>query len=224
MAAQIAEEATVLIGWINNHGKVRKIFDESQTAISKDRNAGQVIVLAYLVANLTRWTTHFVAFMRLFILRQALQLAVLQRRTAIIAAQVGKAISTEGERLKKDATKMCDVIEDASFWHGLETILGDLEAICLGTNINQKDSTRLDQVLLTLAGIFLRFADHPEVDVRTKMLIRLEKRWKDCDQPVFLLALILNPFEKLSRFGPNANLNQLKCRNLLLLVGIFYVA
>ncbi|KAJ7105348.1 ribonuclease H-like domain-containing protein, partial [Mycena epipterygia] len=215
-AAILAEDATALIAWINNHGKVRKIFDESQRVISADRNAGKIIVLAYLVANLTRWTTHFVAFMRLFILKQALQLAVLQKRTAIIAAEVGAATSTEAVRLKEDAEKFCALIEDASFWIGLETILGDLEPICLGTNINQKDSTRLDQVLLTIAGIFLRFSDHPEPEVRTSMLKRLEKRWKDCDQPVFLLALILNPFEKLSCFGPNANLNQLKCRNLLI--------
>ncbi|KAJ7653902.1 ribonuclease H-like domain-containing protein [Mycena polygramma] len=217
-ASLIAEDATALIGWINNHGRVRKVFDESQAAVSMDRNAGRIIVLVYLVANLTRWTTHFVAFKRLFLLREALHLAVLQKRNAIIAAAVGAATSTEGQRLKEDAERMCALIEDKPFWTGLETILEDLEPICLGTNINQKDSTRLDQVLLTIAGIFLRFADHPEQEVRNGMLVRLEKRWKDCDQPVFLLALILNPFEKLSCFGPNANLNQLKCRNLLILV------
>ncbi|KAJ6603978.1 hypothetical protein B0H10DRAFT_1957553 [Mycena sp. CBHHK59/15] len=108
------------------------------------------------------------------------------------------------------------LIEDSSFWSGLETVLGDLEPICLGTNINQKDSTRLDQVLLTIAGIFLRFDDHPEPEVKKAMLIRLEKRWADCDQPAFLAALILNPFEKLSCFGPNANLNQFKCLSLLI--------
>ncbi|KAJ6558647.1 ribonuclease H-like domain-containing protein [Mycena sp. CBHHK59/15] len=217
IAAIIAEDATALICWLNNHGKVRKIFDTSQATISEDRNAGKVVVLAYLVANLTRWTTHFVAFARLFAVRQALQLAVMQKKTAIIAAEVGAATSTEAERLTTDATRFCALIEDASFWSGLETVLGDLEPICLGTNINQKDSTRLDQVLLTIAGIFLRFADHPEPHVKDKMLIRLEKRWKDCDQPAFLLALILNPFEKLSCFGPNANMNHFKCRNLLLL-------
>ncbi|KAJ6619207.1 hypothetical protein B0H10DRAFT_2217065 [Mycena sp. CBHHK59/15] len=49
MAAAIAEDATALIGWINNHGKVRKIFDDSQAIISPDSNAGRVIILAYLV-------------------------------------------------------------------------------------------------------------------------------------------------------------------------------
>jgi hypothetical protein len=50
------------------------------------------------------------------------------------------------------------------------------------------------------------------------MLVRLEKRWKDCDQPVFLAALILNPFEMMTCFGPNANLNQIKCLNMVVLV------
>ncbi|KAJ7851168.1 hypothetical protein B0H14DRAFT_3451560 [Mycena olivaceomarginata] len=168
MAALIAKDATAFISWITQ---------------SQDRYAGKIIILTYLVANLAHWTTHFIAFMRIFILCPALQLAVLQKKSAIIAAE------------------FCALIEDTSFWSGLET----------------KDSTRLDQVLLTIAGIFLRFADHPEPNVKDKILARLERRWKDCDQPAFLLALILSPFEKLSCFGPNANLNHMKCRNLLIL-------
>ncbi|KAJ6609735.1 ribonuclease H-like domain-containing protein [Mycena sp. CBHHK59/15] len=215
MAAIIAEDATGLIAWINNHGKVRKIFDSAQAVISKDRDAGRIIILVYLIANITRWTTHFVAFVRLLLLRDALQLAVLTDRSAIIAAQVGVATSTEGERLAADAERFCALIKDTTFWSGLETVIEDLEPICLGTNINQKDSTRLDQVLLTIAGIFLRFADHPEEDVKKLMVTQLEKRWKACDQPAFLAALILNPFENLSSFGPNTNLNQFKCPNLV---------
>ncbi|KAJ7482889.1 hypothetical protein B0H11DRAFT_1723504, partial [Mycena galericulata] len=202
MVAAIAEDTTTLIGWINNHGKVRKIFNDSQAIISPDSNAGRVIILAYLVANLTHWTTHFVMFLHLFKVRKALQLAVLTKRTAIIDAEVGATTLTEVARLTDDATKFCALIEDASFWNGLETVLGNLEPICLRTNINQKDSTHLDQVLLTIAGIFLHFADHPE------------------PEPVFLLALILKPFERLSCFGPDANLNQLKCRNLVILVHV----
>ncbi|KAJ6615990.1 hypothetical protein B0H10DRAFT_1949468 [Mycena sp. CBHHK59/15] len=97
MAVLITEEATALIGWINNHGKVRKIFDESQAAISTD-------------------------------------------------PEVGKAELTKQQHLEEEAISFCDKIEDTSFWNGLEMVLGDLELICLGTNINQKDSTRPDQI------------------------------------------------------------------------------
>ncbi|KAK7015050.1 hypothetical protein R3P38DRAFT_2787161 [Favolaschia claudopus] len=36
------------------------------------------------------------------------------------------------------------------------------------------------------------------------MVKRLEKRWADFDQPFFVIALVLNPYEKLSRFGDAA--------------------
>ncbi|KAJ7804713.1 hypothetical protein B0H13DRAFT_2388196 [Mycena leptocephala] len=161
-AAEISDQATGLIGWINNHGKVRVIFDNAQRELSPDR-VGRVLILAYLVANLTRWTTHCIAFLRLLILQEYLQFAVLRDRGAIIAAQ---------------------------FWNGLSSVVSDIEPICYGTNINQKDSTRDDQ---------------PELS--KGLVARIEKRWKDCDQPLYLLALLLHPFEGAFAFGPRANLD-----------------
>lgn len=107
------------------------------------------------------------------------------------------------------------MISNSLFWHGLETVIGDLEPICYATNINQKDSTRADQVLLTIIGMFLHFADHPEPEVSKGMAKKLEERWKDCDQPVYLLALILNPFEMLSCCGPDADMDAFKLCELL---------
>ncbi|THU94645.1 hypothetical protein K435DRAFT_798774 [Dendrothele bispora CBS 962.96] len=127
----------------------------------------------------------------------------MQSRAAIIVAQVGATKGTEAQRLEAEAKRASDLIEDSrerpySFWSGLEAVIGDIEPICYGTNINQKDSTRPDQVLLSIA------------------VKRIEKRWKDCDQPVFLCALILNVWEGLSCFGPNAGLNHFKIANIIL--------
>jgi hypothetical protein len=216
-AAEIAALATDLLGWLNNHGKVRKVFDNAQKQISEDRT-GQAVILAYLIANLTRWTTHYVAFVRLHRVKDALQFSVLKSRRAIVAAQVGAAKYTEKAELTENAEHHCNVIGDHTFWLGLETLIGDIEPITLGTNINQADSTRPDQVLLTIAGIYLHFVDHPEPLVAKAMSDRIEKRWKACDQPLFILALILNPFEGLSAFGSSANLNNFKCNTLLVYV------
>ncbi|THU81763.1 hypothetical protein K435DRAFT_605700, partial [Dendrothele bispora CBS 962.96] len=198
--ALVAEDATFLIGWLNNHGKVRKIFDSAQKEVSEARS-GQAVIFAYVVANLTRWGTHVVAFIRLHDVRDPLQLAVLKSRPAIIAAQVGAAKSTEKKKLEDEANRACDLIADShdrpySFWQGLEAVIGDLEPICLATNITQKDSVRPDQVLLNIAGIYLHFTDHPEPELSVEMVKWIEKRWKDCDQPVFLSALILNLLEE----------------------------
>lgn len=219
-AAQIAEQATDLIAWINNHGKVRMIFDDMQKRITLG-NTGQATVLSYLVANLTRWTTHCIAFLRLSRVQLPLEHAVAELRPAIIKAQVGVAKSTEGQRLTTDAEAHCNLIADRSFWNGLEQVIGDIEPICYGTNINQKDSTRLDEILLTLAGMYLHFSDHPEPEVVLAMQKRLEKRWKDCDQQLFILALVLNPFEGLSRFGESARLDHLKLNGMILRVSQF---
>jgi hypothetical protein len=93
------------------------------------------------------------------------------------------------------------------FWNGLEQVVGDIEVICFATNLNQKDSTRADQVLLSLASMFLRFFEHPEEEVKKAMTQRIEKWWNDCDQLLFILALVLNPWEQLLCFGEGTNLD-----------------
>ncbi|KAJ7724310.1 ribonuclease H-like domain-containing protein [Mycena maculata] len=153
-AAATAETATALIGWINNHGKLRKIFDSAQEHVSKDR-LNRVLVISYLVANLTCWTTHCIAFMRLLRLQEALQWGVMGSRGAIIAAQVGAAKGAEKIAFAEEAERYCTLIQDPTFWSSLESLIEDIEPICYGTNINQKDSTRADQVLLSLVGMFL---------------------------------------------------------------------
>lgn len=145
-ASDTAASAMELIGWLNNHGKVRKIMDKSQADVSLDRT-GVATVLAYLVANLTRWTTHYIAFARLFKVKEALQLAVLKYCGSIIKAQVGAAKGREKTELTESAERGCSLIGDPHFWISLETVLGDIEPITYGTNINQRDSTRPDQVL-----------------------------------------------------------------------------
>ncbi|KAJ7445390.1 ribonuclease H-like domain-containing protein [Mycena galericulata] len=208
LVRQIAEQATSIISWINNHSKVHVIFDAAQNEL------GRAVALAYLVACITRWTTHFTAFARLQDLRGPITKAVAWKRPAIIAAQVGAAQSTEAARLEADAKYHCDIIDDPHFWNGLEQVLGDIEVICYAMNLSQKDSTRADQALLALVGIFLRFNEHPEEEVKTGMLQRLEKRWSSYDQMLFLLTLILNPWEEVSCFGHNANLDHFKIIDL----------
>ncbi|KAL1671254.1 ribonuclease H-like domain-containing protein [Schizophyllum commune] len=214
-AAEIAEKATGLIGWINHHGRVRKIFDHAQEELRQRDPTKPRGSVAYLVANITRWTTHVVAFMRLYDLKDALELAVVLSRQQLIEAQVGAAKSTEKMRLEQEAKDWIEVIKDSAFWLGLETVLGDLEAICYGININQKDSARADQVLLMIAGIYLQFSNHPEPAVSARMTERLEKCWRDCDQLLFIFTLILNPWEMLSRFGQQAGLDHLSCNTML---------
>ena len=64
----------------------------------------------------------------------------MQHHTRVINAQVRAATSSEKQGLTWDAKEHCNLIANYSFWEGLEHAVGDIEPICYGTNINQKDS------------------------------------------------------------------------------------
>ncbi|KAF8196213.1 hypothetical protein K438DRAFT_1760391 [Mycena galopus ATCC 62051] len=202
VAARIAEQATELVGWILSHGRVRNIFDKSQFAKN-------VSVLVYLVANLTRWTTHYLAFSRLLELKAPLRHAAYLQRSEIIDAQVGAEKNVKAKaKMIATANKQCDLIENNDFWTGLQTVVDDIEPICYATNINQADRTRADQVLLCFAGLYRHFHGHSIRRVSQDMCARIEKRWDALDQPLFVFCLILNHYEVLERFGDKAGLSQ----------------
>ncbi|KAH9992994.1 hypothetical protein BJV74DRAFT_877825 [Russula compacta] len=210
-AANGAADATEVIRWILNHQHIQAIFDEAQSM----KNDGTV--LAYLVANLTWWTTHFVAFNHLYHLKVPLHQAVILNRDEIVSAQVrAEKNGRTCEKLTGDTNKNCDLIKSTEFWTTLKTIIDDIEPICYGTNINQSDGTRPDQVLLTFAGVYLHFDRHPNRTLAVRMKKHIEKWWKALDQPMFIFALILNPYQHLDHFGEKAGANVFTLNTLLM--------
>ena len=87
--------------------------------------------------------------------------------------------------------------------------------------MNQTDAMRPDQALLTFAGIFLYFQRHSKQSVANGMMKRIEKRWKALDQLMFVLALVLNPFEGVARFGDKAAVSPFTLHTILLEVRLF---
>ncbi|KAF8799442.1 hypothetical protein BYT27DRAFT_7263908 [Phlegmacium glaucopus] len=82
--------------------------------------------------------------------------------------------------------------------------------------MNQTDAMRPDQALLTFAGIFLHFQKHPKPSIAAGIKKQIEKLWKALNQPMFVLALIINPFEELSRFGDKASISPFTLNTVLL--------
>ena len=208
-----AEEATGLIVWILNHRKVRSVFNKVQAEISVLPRK----ILAFLVANMTHWTTHFIAFDCLCDLKDLLRRAVISHREEIVSGQVGAERNHQKkQKLEDDAIEHCELIDDGGFWHRLKVVVDDLEPICLGINMNQTNMLCPDQALLTFAGIFLYFQKHSKPIVTARMVKRIEKRWKALDQPIFVLALVLNPFEGISWFGEKAAVSPFTLNTVLL--------
>lgn len=202
-----------------NHQRVRSIFNDTQAEISKPPGK----VLAFLAANLTRWTTHLIAFARLIKLKDPLRRAVISKKQEIIDAQVGAEKNRQKEKLEQDAIAHCDLIDTGNFWRHLQAVVDDLKPICLALNMNQTDAMRADEAVLSFAGIFLHFHKHANPVVGSEMMKRIEKRWKALDQPMFILALVLNSFEGLSRFGEQAAVNDFTLNTVLLEVSTFCI-
>ncbi|KAG5649859.1 hypothetical protein H0H81_001743 [Sphagnurus paluster] len=107
-AAEVAEQATDLIGWVLNHGKVRSVFKETQAETSVPPGKG----LAFLVANMTRWTTHFIAFDHLTNLKDSMRRTVISCKDDIISVQVGAEKNRQKrQKLEDNATAHCKLID-----------------------------------------------------------------------------------------------------------------
>ena len=109
-------------------------MDESQATVSLDC-LHWVVILAYLLANLTQWMTHCTAFIQLLMVQDAIILAVMQKQNTIIAAEVGTATDVKARELTDNAEHWCSVVKDGICWEGLEHVISDLEPICHVTNI-----------------------------------------------------------------------------------------
>ncbi|KAJ6609661.1 hypothetical protein B0H10DRAFT_2438408 [Mycena sp. CBHHK59/15] len=120
------------------------------------------------------------------------------------------------KKLADEAKKFCDLLDDPTFWKDLQTVAEDIEPICYITNMNQGEKTRADQVLLGFAGVYLHFKRHSDPSVAAGMARRLEKRWAAMDQDLFIMCMVLNPYERLSRFGDQAGVSIFTLRTVLM--------
>ncbi|EJD40381.1 hypothetical protein AURDEDRAFT_127706 [Auricularia subglabra TFB-10046 SS5] len=209
-----AEQATDVVGWLHNHGRVRNIFNTIQSEEDSGRAA-----LAYLVGNQTRWTTHTLAFQRLQEIKEPLRKGAIVKRREIVEAQVGAEKNKKRKAALEEAAGLsCDILDDPGFWRRLDVVVDDLEPITYMTNKSQADDARPDDSAVMFGGIFRHFERHNDPTISAGMMKCIEARWKALDQPVYILALVLNPYERLERFGDKANLTQMSLLKELILL------
>ncbi|KAJ7642481.1 ribonuclease H-like domain-containing protein [Mycena polygramma] len=186
-AARLMGELIDFVNWVNSHDKVRAIFD-----IKQQETFGKT--LAYLLPNLTRWTTHLVAAIRFDFLKSPIRAAILNNRDDIVKAQVGAETNARKRKaLEEDAIAHCEMVET----------LGGISSTGASSPISNTSAISPTSPKVTTFGPINRLLGQ-------RMCKRIEKRFGELDQPVFVLALVLNPFEQLSRFGDKANVDVFK--------------
>lgn len=106
---------------------------------------------------------------------------------------------------KNKAAEILRTIVEPGFWEYLKSLWDVLRPFAIASNVTQGDNARLDTVLCTLAHLYHIFSkpSFPEC-VRRAVLPSLEKRWANADQPIFILAVVLNPYIRARAFHPNS--------------------
>ena len=88
-----------------------------------------------------------------------------------------KSKRSNGERKLPD--DIADSINDSEFWKSLFSLQNLLYPLCGFLNKLQKDTARLYEVIHCFAYTTKIFSEYHDPDFSEKMVLRMEKRWKD---------------------------------------------
>lgn len=114
-----------------------------------------------------------------------------------------RSTRSNGERKLPD--DIADSINDSEFWTTLFSLQDLLYPLCGFLNKLQKDTARLYEVVHCFAYTVKIFSEYYDQDFSEKMISRMEKRWRDWEQPLLLLSIVLHPSYKLLKFRLTVN-------------------
>ncbi|KAG2360241.1 ribonuclease H-like domain-containing protein, partial [Suillus spraguei] len=187
--------AQELITWLRSKTRVLAILCEIQMAtIGK--------TLAVLRAVLTRWMSHYLAYCHLLELHPALELLVTKHEAHLISGGDAWSIAT---------------IKNATFWHALAQYGAKnkcknharcrwkalLEPISLMTNVHQAAQARPENVAISFGFLHFHYSkidNDTDLAAHTAVLASIKRCWEQCNLEVFIAAIIMNPFYKVSPF------------------------
>ena len=119
-------------------------------------------------------------------------------------------------------SELCQILLDNDWWEKIELLQDILLPYCGVLNKLQCDKARLFEVLHAL-GYFMQFwKQFPDSDLGNQMINRLENRWNQWEQPLFLLSFALHPKYRFAYF--NSDLNNLSFTSLGRYLTYYYKA
>ncbi|CAH1769154.1 3156_t:CDS:2, partial [Entrophospora sp. SA101] len=144
----------------------------------------------------TRWNSHYFCFNSLVHSKQAL------RNLAIRYEHSQVAIELNPNEFYLNST-ICNILIDNNWWETIETLQSILLPYCGVLNKLQCDKACLFEVLHAL-GYFINFWNNFfDSELGVKMVECFEKRWKQWEQPLFLLSFMLHPKYHFAYFNSN---------------------
>ncbi|RIA92960.1 hypothetical protein C1645_820031 [Glomus cerebriforme] len=114
------------------------------------------------------------------------------RTNGISNVEVDKK-SKRSNRERKLPDDIADSINDSEFWATLFSLQNLLYPLYGFLNKLQKDTAHLYEVMHYFAYITKIFSEYHDLDFSEKIISRMEKKWKDWEQPLLLLSITLHP-------------------------------
>jgi hypothetical protein len=193
----IITEAATIIHWFNSHSIPRKMLLESQRTLQGRPNTPGILPVGLLKSVVTRWTSTYSANARLERLKPHLEsLSVGQLRANVLAG-----ISQE-RNAQTQAGRVLDILRRDEFWQILKESNVHLRKLAVASMILQQDTLRIDHVVFMIGYLWKHFDALPVDDGLASQIAdaaqrSLKRRWEALDKPVFIIATILSPFERL---------------------------
>jgi hypothetical protein len=97
------DDAMEVIKWFNNHTYALGLFQKEQLMRNNK-------VLALILGNLTRWSTHYVSGNRLVELKKPMQTCILNHESELLSAAGSKP------EQKQVAQGIIDTVQKTAFW------------------------------------------------------------------------------------------------------------
>lgn len=94
-----------------------------------------------------------------------------------------------------------EIIDSSTFWDQLTLVNEILEPYCKLLNALQCDKARLFQVVHSMNYLVQFWLNRSADPLATKIIDRLEKRWRDWEQPLLLLSYLLHPEYRMKQFS-----------------------
>ncbi|EXX65616.1 hypothetical protein RirG_131580 [Rhizophagus irregularis DAOM 197198w] len=177
-----AEEAINLITFFNRSKVWLGRLQNEQAAAYKTH-------IALVTPATTRWNSHYYCFASLLKTKAALR---------NLATKIDENIIPDNQDFLR---KLLTCIFDNNWWNCIKKIETLLVPYCATLNKLQRQNSRLHEVLHKFGNVIMILKGFDDQELANKLITKIERRWKDWEQPLLLLSFLLHPFYRDTKFN-----------------------
>eukprot|EP00644_Phytophthora_capsici_P015189 jgi/Phyca11/128309/e_gw1.75.29.1 len=96
-------------------------------------------------------------------------------------------------RSAKDFPRQLKIFNDGNFWNGLVEAEQVIAPLSEASYRLQRDENTMADVVISFRDIYVGFERYSDLNTRRSLIKCVEDKWKQCEQPMFILTFLLNP-------------------------------